>query len=220
MLQLTSRRFLRELDEAPGGNNLQYILKCPCIPFFGNQGLHNEIMLGDNEGALQGHVWGVLLHLPPRQGCCVSKQWFRNWKWRWSQSGGCVLGQLDASDSTPQRGPVPWHQRLPPKSCVLCWNPSTWPGTGTSSGTSDYLISLPLPTLLLRWRWWMAAGLAVSSLGSDLLERRTTLRCWILGATASFCEITWDGRLTVPLGFLFRRVLVGDVTTSETDVSF
>ena len=43
-----SRRFLRELDEAPGGNNLQYILKCPCIPFFGNQGLHNEIMLGGN----------------------------------------------------------------------------------------------------------------------------------------------------------------------------
>ena len=50
MLQLTSRRFLRELDEAPGGNNLQYILKCPCIPFFGNQGLHNEIMLGGNGG--------------------------------------------------------------------------------------------------------------------------------------------------------------------------
>ena len=50
MLQLTSRRFLRELDEAPGGNNLQYILKCPCILFFGNQGLHNEIMLGGNRG--------------------------------------------------------------------------------------------------------------------------------------------------------------------------
>ena len=50
MLQLTSRRFLRELDEAPGGNNLQYILKCPCIPFFGNQRLHNEIMLGGNRG--------------------------------------------------------------------------------------------------------------------------------------------------------------------------
>ena len=45
-----SRRFLRELDEAPGGNNLQYILKCPCIPFFGNQGLHNEIMLEGNGG--------------------------------------------------------------------------------------------------------------------------------------------------------------------------
>jgi len=45
-----SRRFLRKLDEAPGGNNLQYILKCPCIPFFGNQGLHNEIMLGGNGG--------------------------------------------------------------------------------------------------------------------------------------------------------------------------
>ena len=45
-----SRRFLRELDEAPRGNNLQYILKCPCIPFFGNWGLHNEIMLGGNGG--------------------------------------------------------------------------------------------------------------------------------------------------------------------------
>jgi len=56
MLQLTSRRFLRELDETPGGNNLQYILKCPCIQFFGNQGLHNEIMLGGNGGALWNHV--------------------------------------------------------------------------------------------------------------------------------------------------------------------
>jgi len=45
-----SRRFLIELDKAPGGNNLQYILKCPCIPFFGNQGLHNEIVLGSNGG--------------------------------------------------------------------------------------------------------------------------------------------------------------------------
>jgi len=45
-----SRRFLRELNEAPEGNNLQYILKCPCILFFGNQGLHNEIMLGGNGG--------------------------------------------------------------------------------------------------------------------------------------------------------------------------
>jgi len=51
-----SRRFLKELNEAPGGNNLQYILKCPCIPFFGNQGLHNEIMLGGNGGVLWGHV--------------------------------------------------------------------------------------------------------------------------------------------------------------------
>ena len=48
--EMDSRRFLRELDEAPGENNLQYILKCPCIPFFGNQGLHNEIMLGGNGG--------------------------------------------------------------------------------------------------------------------------------------------------------------------------
>jgi len=44
------------LHEAPGGNNLQYILKCPCIPFFGNQGLYNKIMLGGNGGALWGHV--------------------------------------------------------------------------------------------------------------------------------------------------------------------
>jgi len=50
MLQLTSGRFLRELDEAPRENNLQYILKCPCIPFFGNQGLYNEIALGGNRG--------------------------------------------------------------------------------------------------------------------------------------------------------------------------
>ena len=60
-LTLTSRRFLRELDKAPGGNNLQYILKCPCILFFGNQGLHNEIMLGGNGRALWGHMWGILL---------------------------------------------------------------------------------------------------------------------------------------------------------------
>ena len=56
MLQLTSRRFLRELDEASGGNNLQYILKCPYIPFFGNQGLHNEIMFRGNREALWGYV--------------------------------------------------------------------------------------------------------------------------------------------------------------------
>ena len=56
MLQLTPRRFLRELDEASRENNLQYILKYPCIPFFGNQGLHNEITLGGNGGALRGHV--------------------------------------------------------------------------------------------------------------------------------------------------------------------
>ena len=67
MLQLTSRRFLRELDKAPGGNNLQYILKCPCILFFGNQGLHNEIMLGGNGGALRGYVWGVPLYYTWKQ---------------------------------------------------------------------------------------------------------------------------------------------------------
>jgi len=62
-----SRRFLRELDEAPGGNNLQYILKCPCIPFFGNQGLHNEIMLGGNRGRsgviCEGSPYNIYIYL-------------------------------------------------------------------------------------------------------------------------------------------------------------
>ena len=49
-MEYVTTHLLRELDKAPGGNNLQYILKCPCIPFFGNQGLHNEIMLGGNGG--------------------------------------------------------------------------------------------------------------------------------------------------------------------------
>ena len=31
-LQPTSRRFLRELDEVPGGNNLHYILQCLHVP--------------------------------------------------------------------------------------------------------------------------------------------------------------------------------------------
>ena len=65
MLQLTSRRFLRELDEAPGGNNLQYILKCPCILFFGNQGLHNEIMLGGNGGCSRVMCEGSPYIYPP-----------------------------------------------------------------------------------------------------------------------------------------------------------
>ena len=58
--EVDSRRFLRELDEASGKNNLQYILKCPCIPFFGNQGLHNEIMLGGN-----GECSGVMCKESP-----------------------------------------------------------------------------------------------------------------------------------------------------------
>jgi len=65
MLQLTSRRFLKELDKALGGNNLQYILKCPCIPFFGNQGLHNEIMLGGNRGRSRVMCEGSPYIYPP-----------------------------------------------------------------------------------------------------------------------------------------------------------
>jgi len=43
-----SRRFLRELDEAPGGNNLHYILQCLLCPCIGNQGLNKESALGGN----------------------------------------------------------------------------------------------------------------------------------------------------------------------------
>jgi len=56
MLQPTSRRFLRELDKAPGGNNLLYILQYPRIPDFDNQGLNNESALEDNGVCLE--QWG------------------------------------------------------------------------------------------------------------------------------------------------------------------
>ena len=60
-----SRRFLRELDEAPEENNLQYILKCPYIPFFSNQGLHNEIVLGGNGGCSEVMCEGSSYIYPP-----------------------------------------------------------------------------------------------------------------------------------------------------------
>ena len=69
--RVDSRRFLRELDEAPRGNNLQYILKCPCIPFFGNQGLHNEIMLGGNGGCSGVICKGSSYSLSERPTCGV-----------------------------------------------------------------------------------------------------------------------------------------------------
>jgi len=53
MLQPTSRRFLRELDEASGGNNL---LQCPRVPAFGNQGLNNKSVLEGNGVHLE--QWG------------------------------------------------------------------------------------------------------------------------------------------------------------------
>ena len=66
-----SRRFLRELNEAPEGNNLQYILKCPCILFFGNQGLHNEIMLGGN-GERSGVMYEGSSYIYPLSKVAVS----------------------------------------------------------------------------------------------------------------------------------------------------
>jgi len=47
-LQPTSRRFLRELDEAPGGNYLYYILQCLHVPALVTQGLNKENALGGN----------------------------------------------------------------------------------------------------------------------------------------------------------------------------
>ena len=47
-LQPTSRRFLRELDEAPGGNYLYYILQCLRVPALVTQGLNKESALGGN----------------------------------------------------------------------------------------------------------------------------------------------------------------------------
>ena len=47
-LQPTSRKFLRELDEAPGGNYLYYILQCLHVPALVTQGLNKENALGGN----------------------------------------------------------------------------------------------------------------------------------------------------------------------------
>jgi len=54
MLQPTSRRFLRELDEAPGGEqSTLYMLQCPHDLAFDNQGLNNESALGGNRVCLE-----------------------------------------------------------------------------------------------------------------------------------------------------------------------
>ena len=47
-LQPTSKRFLRELDEALGGNYLYYILQCLRVPVLVTQGLNKESALGGN----------------------------------------------------------------------------------------------------------------------------------------------------------------------------
>jgi len=54
MLQPTSRRFLRELDEAPEEEqSTLYMLQCPCDPAFGNQGPNNESALDGNRVRLE-----------------------------------------------------------------------------------------------------------------------------------------------------------------------
>ena len=55
-----SRRFLRELDEAPRENNLQYILKYPCIPFFVTRGCTMQLCWEAMEGAPGSCVRGPL----------------------------------------------------------------------------------------------------------------------------------------------------------------
>ena len=54
MLQPTSRRFLRELDEALEGNNLQYIYYSVLMSLFlVTKGLNNETALGGNRVHLE-----------------------------------------------------------------------------------------------------------------------------------------------------------------------
>ena len=54
MLQPTSRRFLRELNKAPGVNNLQYIYYSVLMSLFlVTKGLNNETALGDNRVHLE-----------------------------------------------------------------------------------------------------------------------------------------------------------------------
>ena len=75
MLQPTSRRFLRELDEAPGGNNLQYIYYSVLAFWF----LHSLVtrvytmklcweVMG---GALESYVRGSLIFTPPPRLLCL-----------------------------------------------------------------------------------------------------------------------------------------------------
>jgi len=100
LLQPTSRRFLRELDETPGENTLHYILQCLCVPASvtrvwtrkvhwvamecswndGSETQYYVVILDQLQGRSRGleqvpelHVRGPLT-FTPLQGCCTSKQ--------------------------------------------------------------------------------------------------------------------------------------------------
>ena len=73
LLQPTSRRFLRELDEAPGGNNLHYILQCLHIPalvtrVWTRKGCRVAMECSWNDGSKTQYYYVMLDRLPGRSG--------------------------------------------------------------------------------------------------------------------------------------------------------
>ena len=93
-----SRRFLRELDEAPGGNNLHYILQCLHVP------------------ALVTRVW-------TRKGCRVATEcsWNDGSK---TQYYVVILDQLPGRSRRLERTPE-WHVRGPLTTPYLRIRPQT-----------------------------------------------------------------------------------------------
>ena len=73
LLQPTSRRFLRELDEAPGGNNLHYILQCLRVPalvtrVWTRKGCRMATECSWNDGSKTQYYVVILDRLPGRSG--------------------------------------------------------------------------------------------------------------------------------------------------------
>ena len=108
LLQPTSRRFLRELDEAPGGNNLHYILQYLCVP------------------ALVTRVW-------TRKVCQVATEcsWNDGSK---TQYYYVILDRLLGRSGGLERVPE-WRVRGPLTELyqvlfVNCWTKSSWLNSG------------------------------------------------------------------------------------------
>ena len=84
LLQPTSRRFLRELDEAPGGNNLHYILQCLHVPalvtrVWTRKGCQVATECSWNDGSKTQYYVVILDWLPGRSG---GLEWAPEWRVR------------------------------------------------------------------------------------------------------------------------------------------
>jgi len=84
LLQPTSRRFLRELDEAPGGNNLHYILQCLHVPalvtrVWTRKGCWVAMECSWNDGSKTQYYYVILDRLPGRSG---GLEWAPEWRVR------------------------------------------------------------------------------------------------------------------------------------------